>query len=277
MLLILIFGGLVAAATPLLIGGLAILGAFVAVRLLTMVTDVSVFAINVITLIGLGMAIDYSLFIVSRFREELAAGRRDRRRRSRAPMATAGRTVLVSGLTIALALASLLIFPQMFLRSMGFGGMAAVLVAMLAALTVLPALLAVLGHRINALRGAAAVAPRPAERPATARGRGIARSVMRRPVLYAVGVIAVLLAPGRRRSCGCSSAASTSGCCRPAPSRGSCPSGSAPTSRAAASGRSRCWSPAAAAPRRSSARRRVGAPARRDRRPGHRARAATRR
>ena len=73
-LLVLIFGGLVAAATPLLIGGLAILGAFVAVRLLNLVTDVSIFAINIITLIGLGMAIDYALFVVSRFREELAAG-----------------------------------------------------------------------------------------------------------------------------------------------------------------------------------------------------------
>ncbi|HEX8630994.1 MAG TPA: MMPL family transporter, partial [Catenuloplanes sp.] len=151
LLLVLIFGGLVAAGTPLLIGGLAIVGAFVAVRLITLVADVSIFAINIITLIGLGMAIDYSLFVVSRFREELAAGRDPAEAVART-VATAGRTVLVSGLTIALALASLLIFPQAFLRSMGMGGMAAVLVAMLAALTVLPALLAVLGHRIDALR-----------------------------------------------------------------------------------------------------------------------------
>ena len=150
-LLILIFGGLAAAATPLMIGGIAILGSLVVVRLINMVTDVSVFAINIITLIGLGMAVDYALFIVSRFREELAAGHEPPAAIART-MATAGRTVLVSGLTIALALASLLIFPQSFLRSMGFGGLAAVLVAMLAALTALPALLAVLGHRINALR-----------------------------------------------------------------------------------------------------------------------------
>jgi RND superfamily putative drug exporter len=193
-LLILIFGGLVAAATPLLIGGLAILGAFVAVRLLHLVTDVSVFAINVITLIGLGMAIDYALFMVSRFREELAAGHDTPVAIARV-MATAGRTVLVSGLTIALALASLLIFPQVFLRSMGLGGVAAVLVAMLAALTVLPALLAVLGPRINALR-----VPLPwrrrRDRPAGAATQGgwarLARSVMRRPVPYLVGVIVVL-------------------------------------------------------------------------------------
>ncbi|MET8833674.1 MMPL family transporter [Micromonospora sp. NPDC004540] len=196
-LLVLIFGGLVAATTPLLIGGLAILGAFVAVRLVNLVTDVSIFAINIITLIGLGMAVDYALFVVSRFREELAAGH-DTGAAIRRTMATAGRTVLVSGLTVALALASLLIFPQAFLRSMGLGGVAAVLVAMLAALTVLPALLAVLGHRIDAVR-----VPLPWRRrarrggPAAADAGGawarIARSVMRRPVRYLVGV-AVLLA-----------------------------------------------------------------------------------
>jgi trehalose monomycolate/heme transporter len=191
-LLVLIFGGLVAAATPLLIGGLAILGALVSVRLISLTADVSVFSVNVITLIGLGMAVDYSLFVVSRFREEIAGGKAPPEAIART-MATAGRTVLVSGLTIALALASLLIFPQVFLRSMGFGGMSAVLVAMLAALTVLPALLAVLGHRINSLR----VPTPPWRRRARAVGEGpwarIARSVMRRPILYAVGVTAVLV------------------------------------------------------------------------------------
>jgi RND superfamily putative drug exporter len=187
-LLLLIFGGLVAASTPLMIGGLAILGAFVATRLLAMATEISVFAINIITLIGLGMAIDYSLFVVSRFREELAVGH-DTPEAIHRTMATAGRTVLVSGLTIALALASLLIFPQVFLRSMGLGGMAAVLVAMVASLTVLPALLAVLGPRINALR-----VPLPMRRGATAGGgwARIARSVMRRPVAYVLGVVAIL-------------------------------------------------------------------------------------
>ncbi|MGC4787784.1 MMPL family transporter [Micromonospora sp. DT178] len=196
-LLVLIFGGLVAASTPLLIGGLAILGAFVAVRLVNMVTDVSVFAINVITLIGLGMAVDYALFVVSRFREELAAGH-DTPAAIRRTMATAGRTVLVSGLTIATAMASLLIFPQAFLRSMALGGMAAVLVAMLAALTVLPALLAVLGHRIDALRvplpwRRGARGARPANGGTGGAWARIAHSVMRRPVRYLVGVTVLLL------------------------------------------------------------------------------------
>ncbi|HEV7710960.1 MAG TPA: MMPL family transporter [Asanoa sp.] len=190
-LLVLIFGGLAAAATPLMIGGIAILGSLVVVRLLNMVTDVSVFAVNIITLIGLGMAVDYALFIVSRFREELAGGHAPPAAIART-MATAGRTVLVSGLTIALALASLLIFPQTFLRSMGFGGLAAVLVAMLAALTALPALLAVLGHRINALR-----IPLPWRRgrdrtSSDGAWARIARSVMRRPIVYAAGVIVIL-------------------------------------------------------------------------------------
>lgn len=189
-LLVFIFRGLVAAATPLFVGVLAVLGAFIAVRLIAQVTDVSVFAVNIITMLGLGMAIDYALFVVSRFREELAAGRGTADAVAHT-LATAGRTVLVSGLTVALALASLLIFPMDFLKSMAWGGMAAVLVAMLAALTALPALLAVLGPKVNALR-----VPLPkifAARPAGEGGWArIARSVMNRPVLYALGVAAVL-------------------------------------------------------------------------------------
>ncbi|MCA2215189.1 MMPL family transporter [Jidongwangia harbinensis] len=187
-LLVLIFRGLVAALSPLVVGGIAILGALVAVRALTYLTDISVFAINVITLLGLGMAVDYSLFVVSRFREELAGGR-DVPAAIRITVATAGRTVVVSGLTIVLALASLLIFPQPFLGGMAIGGMAAVLIAMLAALTVLPAALSLLGHRIDALR-----IPLPASKREPGAGWArLARSVMRRPVLYLVGVLAVLV------------------------------------------------------------------------------------
>ena len=199
-LLVVIFGSVAAASLPLAIGVTAILGAFTALRAFTLVTDVSVFSINVITILGLGLAIDYGLFMVSRFREELAHGLSTEDAVVRT-MATAGRTVAISGLTVAISLAGLLIFPQVFLRSMGFGGMAAVLVAMVAALTLLPALLAVLGPRVDALsvrrlpwrRGRPARPPVEAGHGAWAR---IARSVMRRPVLYAVSIVALLLVLG---------------------------------------------------------------------------------
>ena len=194
LLLVLVFGSLAAAATPLVIGGLAILGAFTALHVLTLFTEVSVFAINIVTMLGLGLAVDYALFVVSRFREELPRAASVEAALART-MATAGRTVAFSGLTVAISLASLLLFPQPFLRSMGFGGMAAVLVAMLGALTVLPALLGVLGHRIDALR-----VPRlPRRRTVTEAESGwslVARGVMRRPVVIAGAVTAVLLVLG---------------------------------------------------------------------------------
>jgi len=156
LLCLVFFGSVAAALMPALVGVVAIFGAFALVRVITLVTEVSIFSINVITLIGLGLAIDYALFVVSRFREELdkypGTEREHVNAAITATMATAGRTVLFSGLIVAASLASLLIFPQSFLRSMGYGGVAAVLVAMLAALTLLPALLAVLGPRIDAGR-----------------------------------------------------------------------------------------------------------------------------
>jgi RND superfamily putative drug exporter len=197
-LLVIMLGGLAAAGLPLLVGGIAILGAFTAIRVLTLFTDVSVFAINIVTLLGLGLAIDYGLFMVSRFREELGLGKEVPQALS-STMATAGRTVAVSGVTVALALSGLMLFPQTFLRSMGFGGMAAVLVAMIGALTVMPAMLAVLGHRVDALSVRPLIrrlAPwshrvRDAEHPGA--WHRIATSVMRRPVLYVVGIVTVLL------------------------------------------------------------------------------------
>jgi uncharacterized membrane protein YdfJ with MMPL/SSD domain len=188
LVLLVVFRGVVAAAMPLLIGVLAILTALTTTRILAGLTDISTFAVNSITLLGLGMAIDYSLLIVSRFREELAAGH-DTAAAVARTMATAGRAVLVSGAIIVLSLASLLIFPQVFLRSMGLGGSAAVLGAALAAVTVLPALLAILGPRINALR---IPLPRPLR---TGAGQGWARlahAVMRHPVRTLIPVLAVL-------------------------------------------------------------------------------------
>jgi RND superfamily putative drug exporter len=192
LLLVFVFGSLAAASMPLVIGGLAILGSFTLLRVFTMLTDVSVFAINIVTMLGLGLAIDYALFVVSRFREELARTTSVEDALART-MATAGRTVAFSGLTVAISLASLLLFPQVFLRSMGFGGVTAVLVAMIGALTVLPALLGVLGPRIDSLR-----IPRPRRREGTGESgwARIARGVMRKPVMMAGTVTAVLLVLG---------------------------------------------------------------------------------
>ncbi|MEV8375019.1 MMPL family transporter [Kribbella sp. NPDC056861] len=194
-LLVVVFGGLVAASLPLFVGALAILGAFVVLRALTTFTDVSVFSINIVTMIGLGLAIDYALFIVTRFREQLALGN-DVETALSVTMSTAGRTVAFSGVTVGVAISSLVLFPVMFLRSMAYGGAAAVLVAMIAALTALPALLAVLGHRVNSLR-----------LPFLKRGGGLgssehgawyklAHSVMRRPIRYVVVLVPLLLVLG---------------------------------------------------------------------------------
>src|SRR6202042_3793972 len=132
------------------IGGLAILGHVTLLRLLTMATTVSVYSVNITTILGLGLGIDYGLFMVTRFREELHRQPTVEQAVART-VATAGRTVLVSGVTVAVALTSLMLFPEDFLRSMGYGGVATVAVDVLAALIVLPALLAVLGRRVNAL------------------------------------------------------------------------------------------------------------------------------
>jgi len=193
-LLAIIFGSLAAASLPLAIGGIGIIGSFTALRLLTLATPVSIYSVNITTILGLGLAIDYGLFMVGRFREELhrQASVEDALART---VATAGRTVAVSGVTVAVALASLLLFPEVFLRSMGYGGVATVVVDMLAALTVLPALLAVLGPKVNALRVRKSVhAPRSPES-----GGGwyrLAHAVMRRPVAFVVVIVAVLLALG---------------------------------------------------------------------------------
>jgi uncharacterized membrane protein YdfJ with MMPL/SSD domain len=196
-LLVVVFGGLTAASLPLAIGGLAILGSFTMLRLLTLVTDVSVFSINIVTMLGLGLAIDYALFVVSRFREELRTGKTTEQALVRT-MATAGRTVAFSGVTVAISLASLLFFPQVFLRSMGFGGMAAVLVAMTGALTVLPALLAVLGHRVDSLRVPLLRRRPPRAQSAAQHGAWyrLAHSVMRRPIAYVAVIVPLLLLAG---------------------------------------------------------------------------------
>jgi trehalose monomycolate/heme transporter len=192
-LLTIIFGSLAAASLPVVIGGVGIIGSFAALRLLTLVTPVSIYSINITTIMGLGLAIDYGLFMVGRFREELSRQPSVEDAVART-VATAGRTIVVSGITVAAALASLLLFPEVFLRSMGYGGVATVLVDMLAAVMIMPALLSVLGHRVNALRVRSAVA-----RPDGAAAGGwyrLARVVMRRPAVFAAVIVVVLLALG---------------------------------------------------------------------------------
>ncbi|MFI6044905.1 MMPL family transporter [Nocardia sp. NPDC051321] len=149
-LLFFIFGGLVAAALPLIVGGLTVIGANGIIRAFTEFTDVNSFVSGVVSMIGVGLAIDYGLFIVSRFREELAEGY-DTKTAVRRAVMTAGRTVVFSATMIIVSLGGMLMFPQGFLRSMAYASIASVSLAALTALTILPALLSVLGPRVDML------------------------------------------------------------------------------------------------------------------------------
>jgi uncharacterized membrane protein YdfJ with MMPL/SSD domain len=191
-----VFRGLIAAALPLLVGGFAIVITFLVLRLINAeITGLSIFAVNLVTGMGLGLGIDYSLFVLSRYREELAGGA-DTFPAIRRTLQTAGRTVLYSSLTVAGALASLLVFPLRFLYSMGIGGMVVALSAGIVALVVLPAVLVALGPRVNSL--APAWLQRSADRSARSSEEGawfrLGRGVMRRPGLVALATGAVLLA-----------------------------------------------------------------------------------
>jgi RND superfamily putative drug exporter len=197
LLSLLFFRSLVASVLPLMIGGLAIIGTFLILRIASEVGSISIFALNLTTALGLGLSIDYSLFVVSRYREEIAVdgpGLAAMRR----VLATAGRTVFFSSLTVAAALASLLVFPQRFLYSMGLGGALVALFAALISLTVLPAVLTLLGTRVNAL------SPRFLRRRAEADARPdehgfwyrLSRFVMRRPVPVATFSALLLIVMG---------------------------------------------------------------------------------
>lgn len=197
LLSLVVFRSVVAALLPVLVGGTTIITTFVWLRLVNEVEPMSVFAINLITGAGLGLAIDYSLFVVSRFREELATGA-NTGEALRRTMRTAGRTVLFSAVTVAAAMAALIVFDLRFLFSMGYGGVLVALTAALVSLTVLPALLAVLGPRVNALslrrwkqsleRDAAHVREGPWYR--------FSQWVMRRPGPIAAATAALLIAMG---------------------------------------------------------------------------------
>jgi len=192
LLLLLVFRGLVAAVLPLIVGVAATFGAFFVLWAIAQVTDVSAYSISLVTALGLGLAIDYSLLLVSRFREELDAGH-DVDQATARTVESAGRTIVFSGVTVAVALLALAFFPLYFLRSFAYAGIGVLLVAVLASVITLPALLRLLGHRVNAWRlpGMRRTGGSESRRWAAA-----AERVLRRPGLVTVAVIALLLLVG---------------------------------------------------------------------------------
>ncbi|WP_245554573.1 MMPL family transporter [Actinosynnema mirum] len=190
-LLVVIFGGLVAASLPVLVGGLSILGSLGVLHAASLGLEINSFAVNVASLLGLGMAIDYGLFMVGRFREEMAAGRgtEDAVKRT---VGSAGRTVAFSATLLIIALAGLLIFPHGFLKSLSYGGMAAVAIAAITSLTLLPAMLGLLGKNIDKLALPWAKRGEPKE----SGWRKLAATVMKRPVLFALPIVVLLLGLG---------------------------------------------------------------------------------
>ncbi|MFN3336085.1 MAG: MMPL family transporter [Thermomicrobium sp.] len=186
--LLFVFGSVVAAAVPLFIGGVTVALVLGLVYALTRLTELSIFTLNVASLLGLGLSIDYSLFLVSRFREELAANELEHA--VARTTATAGRAVFFSGLTVLIGLSGLGFFEFLFMRSVGIAGMLVVLVAVSASLTLLPAILALLGRRIDALQ----VIRRG---PETGRfWHGMTEFVMQRPLQVAIPVIVILVVLG---------------------------------------------------------------------------------
>ena len=216
--LLLVFGSVVAAGVPLAVGGTAVVVALAAIFGVANATPMSVFVLNLATLLGLGLGVDYSLLMTSRFREELA--HRDGPDRVaeavRVTVATAGRAVFFSGLTVLLGLLGLVLFRFMILRSVGIAGAIVVGLAVAAALTLLPAGLAIVGTRIDRL-AVRRVTVTPGSDGAWSR---LARAVMRRPVAVLVPTLALILSPRARRSSTSASTPRTRRSCRPSvPSR----------------------------------------------------------
>jgi len=187
LLLAFVFGALVASAMPLVVGVSAILGAFFIIYLITLFTNVSIFALNLITGLGLGLGIDYALLMVNRFREELHAGK-SVEESIITTVNSAGKTVFYSGLTVLVTLSALIFFPLDFLKSFGYAGVSVVSLAVLGALIPLPAIMALLGHRIDkGVVRKSGITPKE-----DGRWAHTARNVMRRPVPVVVGSLLVL-------------------------------------------------------------------------------------
>jgi RND superfamily putative drug exporter len=198
--LILVFASIIAAGMPLLVAGLAIPSSLALIYLVAQQVEMSIFVLNIATMLGLALAIDYSLFIVSRFREELRRGRTVADAVERT-VATAGKAVAFSGIAVAIGLSGLLLFEAPAIRSIGIAGALVVICSVVFALTFLPALLGMLGHRVNALSlGGLRDRIRPrsgAAGPARAgRWERVAHAVMRRPLAVLVPTLAILLVVG---------------------------------------------------------------------------------
>ena len=193
LLLAFVFGALVASAMPLVVGVSAILGAFLIIYIFTLFTNVSIFALNLITGLGLGLGIDYALLMVNRFREELHAGK-SVEDSVVATVNSAGKTVFYSGLTVFVTLSALIFFPLNFLKSFGYAGVSVISLAVIGALVPLPALMALLGHKIDkGVVRKAGITPKE-----DGRWAHTARNVMRRPVPVVIGsllVLGILAAP----------------------------------------------------------------------------------
>ena len=199
--LVWVFGGLLAAALPVAVGGFAILGSLAALRAIALLTDVSIFALNVAAALGLALAIDYTLLIISRYRDELADGG-SREQALMRTMTTAGRTVLFSAMTVALAMVGMAIFPMYFLKSFAYAGVAVVVFAAIAAVAVTPAAIVLAGDRLDALdirrllrRLSGRAEPPPPAAGHTAWYR-MAKFVMRHAIPIGLTVTAALLVLG---------------------------------------------------------------------------------
>ncbi|MFE0423658.1 MMPL family transporter [Streptomyces sp. NPDC058953] len=194
LILLAAFGSLVAASLPMVVGIVSVVGTLAVLRVMAEVTDVSIFAMNVTTALGFGLAVDYSLFIVTRYREELARGL-DVTEAIVESLRTAGRTVLFSALTVAISLAALMVFPVYFLQSLAYAGIAVVILAAMASLLILPALLALIGRHVDRFD---IFAPLRRRMPGFKKeGAGVwhwlSTRVMRRPVLIGGAVVVVLI------------------------------------------------------------------------------------
>jgi uncharacterized membrane protein YdfJ with MMPL/SSD domain len=189
LLLLFVFRGVIAAAIPLLMGVISIVGTLLVLRVMSSFADTSLFALNIATGLSLGLAVDYALLLVSRYREEIGSGGEPREAHRRT-VQTAGRTAVFSGLTVAAAMAALIVMPQRFLYSMAVAGSSVAILSALMAILVVPSLLAMLGPRIDAL----SIRRGPAVSDSSDGWYRLARGVMRRPVLTALASSALLLA-----------------------------------------------------------------------------------